>query len=79
MAVYLGGPALDQIDAAQATVDKHVARAATGLCGTCRVEPPCRPLTEAVATLIGYGRLPRRRPGASLSTRRDDSFAWLSR
>jgi hypothetical protein len=79
MVIYLGRPALDQIEAAQATVDRHVAQAPLGRCAVCRAEPPCRPLADALATFARFGRLPRRRPGATLADAVGvtDRFDWL--
>jgi hypothetical protein len=73
-AVYLARAALDQVAAAQAVMDAHVLVAASGRCAACVVEWPCGPVVEANATLLRYGRLPRRRPGRTRA--QVSGFAW---
>jgi hypothetical protein len=60
-------------------VDRHVGRALTGVCAVCGAELPCRRLADALATLARFGRLPRRRPGATLAdpVGVNDRFDWL--
>lgn len=79
--VYLARAALDQVEATQAVMDAHVLHAATGRCSACQMEWPCDPVVEANATLLRYGRLPRRRPGATVTAPRrprEASFGWFS-
>jgi hypothetical protein len=75
---YHGG---EQIDHAQATLDRHAVSSADGLCLTCKVLGPC-PEHEAAAEVFTLSaRLPLRRPGATrpelLGAKRVD-FRWLS-
>lgn len=63
MSTYLAGNALDQLDRAQAVVDRHVATAPNGRCLACGQAEPCRARAVASAVFARYGRLPRRRPG----------------
>jgi hypothetical protein len=78
--VYLSRVALERIEAAQAVIDQHVLHAVSGRCFLCGEESPCRSQQEASAVLLGYGRLPRRRAGATRTGevgRREDRFGWL--
>jgi hypothetical protein len=75
---YHGG---EQIDHAQAALDRHAVSSADGLCVTCKVLGPC-PAHEAAAKVFRLSaRLPQRRPGATrpelLGAKRTD-FRWLS-
>lgn len=63
--LYLSTVAFDQIEAAQTAIDGHPA-GIDGLCLRCRTGA-CRVRAAALHTLARYGRLPRRRPGASLT------------
>jgi hypothetical protein len=72
--VYLAGAALDQVAAAQAMMDAHALVATSGRCAACAVEWPCGPAEAANATLLRYGRLPRRRPGRTRA--QPGGFAW---
>lgn len=62
---YLGRVALDQIEAAQAAADAHVALF-TGVCAACGETSPCAVLVTALSVHDRYGTLPRRRPGAAV-------------
>jgi len=56
--VYLAVAILDQLDRAQAVIDRHLI--ACTACGTSR---PCDQRRDAERVFSRYGRLPRRRPG----------------
>jgi hypothetical protein len=62
--VYIGHTAVEQVEAALAEFDAHVPGGADGQCLTCR-DRPCPGQAPALRTLAQYGRLPRRRPGAT--------------
>jgi hypothetical protein len=84
-AVYLARSARDMVTAAQAVLDAHVVNAPDGLCTSCGVPGPCRGHLDALQTLARYGRLPRRRPGASVprsisrGVQRTPTFSWFLR
>jgi hypothetical protein len=59
---YLGG---QQLDHAQAVLDRHPVSSASGLCVTCSVPGPCAEYEAAADVFTRSARLPRRRPGAS--------------
>ncbi|MBM0231177.1 hypothetical protein JNW91_04355 [Micromonospora sp. STR1_7] len=63
--IYLSAAAIDQLTAAQRTLAEHVTSSATGYCLRCRLVGPCPTNEQAAATFTGYGRLPRRTPGAT--------------
>jgi hypothetical protein len=60
---YLARSALDQLDHAQAELYEHLLGDAGGRCVGCGEREPCRRRTALTATILGYGRLPRRQPG----------------
>ena len=60
---YLSRTVLEQLDQAQAEIDRHVTTNAAGQCRTCGELEPCRARVSANATFVKFGRLPRRRPG----------------
>jgi hypothetical protein len=76
---YHGG---EQIDHAQAVLDRHAVSSGDGLCVTCRVLGPCPELEAAAKVFMFSARLPQRRPGATrpelLGAKRAD-FRWLPR
>ncbi|GAA0907658.1 hypothetical protein Vau01_014260 [Virgisporangium aurantiacum] len=87
-AVYLGAEAARRIRVAQVVVDGHAIDAATERCVRCAVPGPCEARRDALAVLGSYGRLPRRRPGATRpeeivisagapSRSSGPSFGWL--
>lgn len=77
-ATYLGNIALEQLDRAQAEVDRHVAAGLDGRCLSCREVQPCTALERANATFRKYNRMPVRRAGlASRGVARGDSFGWF--
>jgi len=61
--VYLAATVLEQLDQAQAEIDRHVTTNAAGLCMTCGELEPCRTRISANATFVRFGPLPQRRPG----------------
>jgi hypothetical protein len=63
--VYLANAALDEIEASQAELARHMTSSADGRCLVCHVEGPCRPQLAIVRKLMVYGQLPRRQPGAT--------------
>jgi hypothetical protein len=75
---YHGG---EQIERAQAMLDRHAVSSGDGLCVTCKVLGPC-PEHEAAAKVFTLSaRLPQRRPGAThpelMGAKRTDC-RWLS-
>lgn len=62
MTTYLGG---EQIDHAQAVLDRHAVCSADGLCIACGVPGPCGAHETAARTFRWSMRLPRRVPGAT--------------
>ncbi len=63
--VYLSAAVIDQLAAAQRMLDEHVSSSASGYCLRCYLVGPCPANEQAAATFTRYGRLPRRRPGAT--------------
>lgn len=62
---YLASAALEEVERAQAELERHLAVRPTGQCVTCGEVEPCSGRRDAGSTLMRYGRLPRRRPGTS--------------
>jgi hypothetical protein len=62
---YLASTAVKEVERAQAELERHLTVRPTGECVTCREVEPCSGRQSAGLTLMKYGRLPRRRPGAS--------------
>jgi hypothetical protein len=80
---YLASAVLQQLDHAQAELDRHLATRADGRCMACLQPEPCPARITANATLVRYGRLPRRRPGlAHVEAGRVESggsrFGWFT-
>lgn len=63
-ATYLATTAVQQLEDAQRILDAHV-MLGTGACRLCDTLNSCDYRVAASATFVRYGRLPRRRPGAS--------------
>jgi hypothetical protein len=61
--LYLSNAATQELDQAQAELDKHLPSGSDGRCLCCREEIPCRTRERATLTFRRYGALPRRRPG----------------
>jgi hypothetical protein len=75
-ATYLGRVAVEQLDHAQAVIDRHLSA-----CAVCGTSQPCRQRREAEATFLRYGRLPRRTPGQTCrpieQPARNGGFGWF--
>ncbi len=63
MTVYLSAVAVDELDQAQAELQRHLTTDAGGRCCTCREIEPCRARNALTATILTYGQLPKRQPG----------------
>jgi hypothetical protein len=63
--IYLSGTVHEQLDQAQAELERHLGVRPNGLCATCGESEPCAGRLAAGATFARYGRLPRRRPGGA--------------
>jgi hypothetical protein len=61
--LYLSSTAVDELEQAQAELDKHLPSGSDGRCLCCREEIPCAARERASLTFRRYGALPRRRPG----------------
>lgn len=70
MATYLAAAALDQLEQAQALLERHLAAGPDGRCLTCGQVESCQERAWANGVILRYGRLPRRRPGAAAAKRR---------
>jgi hypothetical protein len=76
---YLARTVLDQLEHAQAEVDRHVAAGIDGRCLSCGEEQPCTGLLTANQTFASYERLPTRRPGlASRGIHGRSGFGWFA-
>lgn len=62
---YLASTALEEVERAQAELERHLKVRPSGQCVTCGEVEPCSGRQQAASTFTKYGRLPRRRPGAS--------------
>ena len=62
MTTYHGG---EQIDHAQATLERHAVSSADGLCVSCRIPGPCTDNETAAQVFTLSCRLPQRVPGAT--------------
>ncbi|MER7456313.1 MULTISPECIES: hypothetical protein [Micromonospora] len=80
MTTYLGG---EQVDHAQAVLDRHAVSSADGLCLACRVPGPCEQHERAAKVFQVSLRLPRRVPGATqphlIGVRRADEPGWFGK
>lgn len=65
-AVYLAANGRQRLDSAQAVIEAHLRTNAAGRCLSCGEPSPCTVITDANATFARYGRLPRRKPGATV-------------
>lgn len=72
---YLASAALEEIERAQAELERHLAVRPSGQCVTCGETEPCSGRQRAGSTFIRYGRLPRRRQGVSGVRRADPTWA----
>jgi hypothetical protein len=62
---YLALAVMDQLDAAQAELERHVVTGLDGRCAGCRELEPCPERGRLEAVFARYGRLPVRRPGVT--------------
>jgi len=77
--VYLASAVRARVEAAQAVLDTHPA-GMDGICLCCGGAPSCG-RAQALRVLARYGRLPRRRPGATRSAMPDPGTGrsgWFS-
>jgi hypothetical protein len=81
MSVYLCHSALEQLAQAQAELERHLVTGPDGLCLGCGRREPCGARVRLQAVFSLYGRLPKRRPGATkVGTRRieaKDARSWF--
>jgi hypothetical protein len=56
---------MGELDQAQAELERHLVVDPDGRCGDCGAMEPCRARERLQAVFALYGRLPRRRPGAT--------------
>jgi hypothetical protein len=77
VSTYLAASGLEQLDAAQAVIDRHLV--ACLVCGTNR---PCGERREAEAVFLRFGRLPERKPGPTNHAQRQPDGSgrgWFDR
>jgi len=72
--VYLASAVRARVEAAQAVLDTHPA-GVDGVCLHCDSAPSCR-RGQALQVMARYGRLPRRRPGATRTAMPDPGTGW---
>lgn len=72
MSVFLSAAAREQLDFAQAQLDRHVAPSADGRCAVCGEEDPCALRRVALRVFGRYGRW----PGASRPEQLGTPRAW---
>jgi hypothetical protein len=81
MTVYLSTDARDQVNAAHDQLNRHALTLNGNVCTECGTEGPCPQRRAALRAIGRYGRLPRRRPGASrperLPSRPGGGFGWF--
>jgi hypothetical protein len=65
MSGYLSRSALEELAKAQAELERHLVTGSDGRCRGCGGVEPCRARERLEAVFALYGRLPRRRPGAT--------------
>jgi hypothetical protein len=63
MTIYRTAAGRRQADEAQRELDDHLVTALSGRCVGCGETEPCGRRSALTATILSYGRLPRRRPG----------------
>ena len=63
MTTYLALVARKQLDLAQDELYEHLIADTSGSCPRCREREPCRRRQELTEIILGFGRLPQRRPG----------------
>ncbi len=65
MGTYLAAAVIHELDQAQATLEQHIVTGPDGRCRGCAELEPCGTRAHVQALFVQYGRLPRRRPGAT--------------
>jgi len=63
VAVYLSNDVVQQLDHLQDELYEHLTSDGLGRCAICHRPEPCPARDELTAVILGYGALPRRRPG----------------
>lgn len=63
MTTYLAAAARDQLDLAQEELYEHLVADMRGHCRACDEREPCRRRHQLTEIILGYGSLPKRRPG----------------
>jgi hypothetical protein len=76
---YLTQAAMEQVDHAQAELERHLVTGIDGRCVTCQQTEPCSGRASAGATFARYGRLPRRRPGMTTVNPTASTWTWFTR
>jgi hypothetical protein len=75
---YLAAHVLEQLDRAQAAIERHVA-GPHGRCVACGEIEPCRARITAQGTFARYQRLPVRTPGLAIRvTGQHARFGWFA-
>jgi hypothetical protein len=83
MATYLANAVRDQLDQAQAELERHLVTGADGRCLGCGQVEPCAVRGHIEAVFRQYGRLPQRRPGVTKAGLRQptvtDGGSWFTK
>jgi hypothetical protein len=66
---YYAATADQELAQAQQVLDTHVTSSVDGLCHRCGTPGPCQPHESATQVFTRRRRLPRRRPGITLTAR----------
>jgi hypothetical protein len=81
MGAYLAEAALEELVKAQAELERHLLSRPGGRCLACGGMEPCRARVRLEAVFALYGRLPKRRPGATVAgvrvTEHGDNRPWF--
>jgi hypothetical protein len=76
VSVFVTAAVQEQLDYAQAQLDRHTAASGDGRCLVCGEEDPCSLRLVAMRVFTRYQRLPRRCPGASRPEQVGTPKAW---
>lgn len=77
---YVAGSGRERLHQAQAELYQHLHTDASGRCRTCGEIEPCTTRRTLNQTILGYGSLPRRRPGlTSTPATRPSGRGWFDR
>lgn len=76
MSIFLSAAVQEQLDFAQAQLDRHTAPSADGRCAACGEEDPCDLRRVALRVFGRCGCLPRRWPGVSRPEQVATPEAW---